>query len=277
MTHAELAGGTRPRRECAVVTPAEDAAWDRARAFGRLHHLYAYRVNKMFRLFHCRHVCEHDLFSVGRFAAYRYALKAGADFAPAVANIAARRAMLRELDAVAGHPGSAKRAGLAATIPLDDAPEDDPAFRTLDPVPDMDAGIYSPAVKLALAELPPRERYVVVSHAVDGLTFEAIGKTIGVTKERVRQIEMRGLMRLREALAPPAVPVPTPVAPVVAPARGPVARVVSAAARSAAIAARLDALERRAFDAATDRHTLYRDARYGEAGVPTVSPAPPAG
>jgi len=56
-----------------------------------------------------------------------------------------------------------------------------------------------------LADLPDQERTVVSLRfglAGDGpLTLEAIGKRLGVTRERVRQVEDAALQRLRRLLA----------------------------------------------------------------------------
>jgi RNA polymerase primary sigma factor/RNA polymerase nonessential primary-like sigma factor len=53
-------------------------------------------------------------------------------------------------------------------------------------------------------ELPEKEQTVIVSRfGLDGdeaKTLEEIGRTMGLTRERVRQIEMAALVRLRHTI-----------------------------------------------------------------------------
>lgn len=53
----------------------------------------------------------------------------------------------------------------------------------------------------ALAELPDREREVLVDRLLLQRTLEEIAESLGITRARVRQIEMRANWRLRRALA----------------------------------------------------------------------------
>lgn len=62
------------------------------------------------------------------------------------------------------------------------------------------------AIASLLAELQPRARTVIerrfgVGAAVKRTTLEAVGKTMGITRERVRQIEAAALKRMREGAA----------------------------------------------------------------------------
>lgn len=62
-------------------------------------------------------------------------------------------------------------------------------------------------IEAGLEELPERERVIVSQHFGLGtkgkkVTLEQLGQRFGVTKERVRQIELRALARLREVLSP---------------------------------------------------------------------------
>ena len=62
-------------------------------------------------------------------------------------------------------------------------------------------------IEASLEELPEREREIVSQHFGLGskgkkVTLEQLGQRFGVTKERVRQIELRALARLREVLSP---------------------------------------------------------------------------
>ena len=56
----------------------------------------------------------------------------------------------------------------------------------------------------ALAMLPPREQLVIRKRYFEDVrqTFEAIGRELGVSKDRVRQLETRALANLRELLQP---------------------------------------------------------------------------
>jgi RNA polymerase sigma-32 factor len=72
-----------------------------------------------------------------------------------------------------------------------------------------DAAIAEDAARLrskwlvaALAELSARERLVICRHQCDddGATLEQIGARLGISKERVRQIEQRAIAKLRAAL-----------------------------------------------------------------------------
>jgi RNA polymerase sigma-32 factor len=59
-------------------------------------------------------------------------------------------------------------------------------------------------IKAALAKLTPREQLVIHKRYLDDAkqTFEAIGRELGVSKDRVRQLEARALAKLQELLAP---------------------------------------------------------------------------
>jgi DNA-binding CsgD family transcriptional regulator len=56
---------------------------------------------------------------------------------------------------------------------------------------------FGNAFRAALAELGERERTVFLQRLA-GKTLEEVGKKLGVTRERVRQIEARAIRRLRE-------------------------------------------------------------------------------
>jgi RNA polymerase primary sigma factor len=71
-----------------------------------------------------------------------------------------------------------------------------------DPLPEeaVELQLRSQALRRALSELPERERCVVeLRYGLDGSepkTLEEIGRTLGLTRERVRQIELDSLRRL---------------------------------------------------------------------------------
>lgn len=54
----------------------------------------------------------------------------------------------------------------------------------------------------ALGELTPRERTIIAQRRLrdDGATLEELGRVLGVSKERVRQLEHRALMKLRASI-----------------------------------------------------------------------------
>ena len=62
----------------------------------------------------------------------------------------------------------------------------------------------SDMVVRALAVLPPREELIIRRRYFEDAraTFEAIGREIGLSKDRVRQLEARALAKLREILQP---------------------------------------------------------------------------
>jgi RNA polymerase sigma-32 factor len=55
----------------------------------------------------------------------------------------------------------------------------------------------------ALGQLPPRERRIISERFLkeDATTFAQLGSDLGISKERVRQLEQRALERLRQSLA----------------------------------------------------------------------------
>jgi RNA polymerase sigma-32 factor len=63
-----------------------------------------------------------------------------------------------------------------------------------------DAEIRSDWVQSALSDLPVREARIIQARLLDEdtLTLEALGAELGVSKERVRQLEKRALNKLRE-------------------------------------------------------------------------------
>ena len=62
----------------------------------------------------------------------------------------------------------------------------------------------SEIVGKALAMLPPREQLVIRKRYFEDVrqTFEAIGRELGVSKDRARQLETRALAKLRDLLQP---------------------------------------------------------------------------
>ncbi len=60
----------------------------------------------------------------------------------------------------------------------------------------------------AIKELDPRERYIVeariMADAPDELSLAEIGRRLGVSRERARQLEVRARAKLRKSLQPAA-------------------------------------------------------------------------
>lgn len=65
-----------------------------------------------------------------------------------------------------------------------------------------DAQTRSQWLAEALGELSPRERTIIRERRLrdEGATLEELGKELGVSKERVRQLEHRAMMKLRESM-----------------------------------------------------------------------------
>lgn len=66
-----------------------------------------------------------------------------------------------------------------------------------------DATTRSKWLAEALSELSPRERTIIAGRRLsdDGCTLEELGRELGVSKERVRQLEHRALQKLRVSIA----------------------------------------------------------------------------
>jgi len=70
-------------------------------------------------------------------------------------------------------------------------------------VPDFDRSFDLQALRDTLAGdvLTDRERKVLLGRYWDNRTLEEVGAAVGLTRERVRQIQNRALRKLREAMA----------------------------------------------------------------------------
>ena len=77
-----------------------------------------------------------------------------------------------------------------------------PDESVVDPAQSLDRDDLRGALEDALASLDPRERDILRSRfSRDGddiPTLEQIGRRMGISRERVRQLEHRALLRLRE-------------------------------------------------------------------------------
>ena len=80
------------------------------------------------------------------------------------------------------------------------------ADRTVeDPIEQADMSLEQERIRDALASLPERERIVLelrfgFAHSPEGASLEQIGKKLGLTRERIRQLESAALGRLEERL-----------------------------------------------------------------------------
>ena len=65
-----------------------------------------------------------------------------------------------------------------------------------------DEKVLSNWLNQALQELSSRERMIILKRRLteDGATLEELGRVLGVSKERVRQLEHRALKKLKKSL-----------------------------------------------------------------------------
>jgi RNA polymerase primary sigma factor len=73
-----------------------------------------------------------------------------------------------------------------------------------DPEEEAEAAVQRAAVRAAIRDLPERERRLIeLRYGLDGepLSLEAIGRELGITRERVRQLELESLEKLERNLA----------------------------------------------------------------------------
>ena len=75
------------------------------------------------------------------------------------------------------------------------------AAETPPPEEELEVSFRTDALRRAIAELPDRQQGVLkLRFGLDGdpnpMSLEQIGKTLGITRERVRQIELQALERL---------------------------------------------------------------------------------
>lgn len=56
------------------------------------------------------------------------------------------------------------------------------------------------ALRAAIGQLDEREQLIVTAHYFEGVTFDAISKVLGVSKQRISQMHTRAMQRLRQAL-----------------------------------------------------------------------------
>lgn len=100
----------------------------------------------------------------------------------------------RSLNAVVGEDGDQAWQDFL----VDDRPDPEQAAMIR-----LDGGLQAQWVADAMAGLPERERVIVRARFFgdDAVTLEKLGITLGISKERVRQLEHQALTRLRRKLA----------------------------------------------------------------------------
>lgn len=74
--------------------------------------------------------------------------------------------------------------------------------RAPDPAAATESAQAGRAVRAAIAELPERERALIEGHYYGGLTLEAIGQQLGLSKSWASRLHARAIAQLTEALGP---------------------------------------------------------------------------
>lgn len=99
----------------------------------------------------------------------------------------------RSLNATPGEPGESEWQDL---LP-DDGPRPDEHVMNL-----RDSAKRAAWIQQALSQLTPREQVIIRERQMqdDSVTLETLGQRLGISKERVRQIEANALAKLRNAL-----------------------------------------------------------------------------
>lgn len=68
------------------------------------------------------------------------------------------------------------------------------------PLQEVEFGEERDALRNAIRQLDEREQMIITLHYFEGVTFEAVSRQLGVSKQRVSQMHSRAVKRLRDAL-----------------------------------------------------------------------------
>jgi len=82
-----------------------------------------------------------------------------------------------------------------------DAVVDDSSTALHDLISIVEPYVKDDFVEIAIGLLDGRERKILTDRFVDGMTLEAVARTIGITRVRVRQIEKKAIERLKIRMA----------------------------------------------------------------------------
>jgi RNA polymerase sigma-70 factor (ECF subfamily) len=96
---------------------------------------------------------------------------------------------------------SLKQSAAPPSVELTEMLTKSPVVADVDPVLDLDAQQCLEQLQGALDQLTPKARATFLLHRRDGLSFDEIAETLGISRPMVKKYLMQALMQLRERLA----------------------------------------------------------------------------
>lgn len=96
---------------------------------------------------------------------------------------------------------SLKQSAAPPSVELNEMLNTSPALPDVDPVLDLDAQQCLEQLQGALDRLTPKARATFLLHRRDGLSFDEIAETLGISRAMVKKYLMHALMQLRQRLA----------------------------------------------------------------------------